>query len=48
MKLLGDVGHAESHFGMFGDSVSFGARLVNCLRQTYHRLRTDAPDGTPR
>jgi hypothetical protein len=25
-KLLGDVGHVESHFGPFGDSVSFGAR----------------------
>jgi hypothetical protein len=26
MKLLGDVGHIESHFGLFGDSVSVGAR----------------------
>jgi hypothetical protein len=26
MKLLGDVGHVESHFGPFGDSVSVGAR----------------------
>jgi hypothetical protein len=26
MQLLGDVGHVISHFGMFGDSVSFGAR----------------------
>jgi hypothetical protein len=26
MKLLGDVGHMESHFGMFGDIVSVGAR----------------------
>jgi hypothetical protein len=24
--LLGDVGHVESHFGMFGDSLSVGAR----------------------
>jgi hypothetical protein len=22
MELLGDVGHVESHFGLFGDSVS--------------------------
>jgi hypothetical protein len=26
MKLLGDVGHVESHFGLFRDSVSVGAR----------------------
>jgi hypothetical protein len=26
IELLGDVGHVESHFGMFGESVSFGAR----------------------
>jgi hypothetical protein len=25
MELLGDVGHVESLFGPFGDSVSFGA-----------------------
>jgi hypothetical protein len=24
--MLGDVGHMESHFGTFGDSVSVGAR----------------------
>jgi hypothetical protein len=24
MKLLGDVGHVESHFGLFGDSVTVG------------------------
>jgi hypothetical protein len=36
MELLGDVGHVESCFGLFGDSVSFGARLVHGLRQTYH------------
>ena len=27
MELLGDVGHVESHFFLFGDSVSVGARL---------------------
>jgi hypothetical protein len=29
----------ESHFFLFGDSVSVGARLVHSLRQMYHRLR---------
>jgi hypothetical protein len=24
MKLLGDLGHVESHFGPFGDSVTIG------------------------
>jgi len=26
MELLGDVGHVESHFGLFGDNVSVVAR----------------------
>jgi hypothetical protein len=26
MELLGDVGHVESRFGPFGDSISVGAR----------------------
>jgi hypothetical protein len=26
MDLLGDVGHVESRFGLFGDNVSLGAR----------------------
>jgi hypothetical protein len=49
LELLGDVGHVESHFDPFGDSVSVGARQVLGLRQTYHRLKIvlDAPDGTP-
>ena len=29
MELLGDVGHVESRFFPFGDSVSVGARLVH-------------------
>jgi hypothetical protein len=33
------VGHVESCFSPFGDSVSVGARLVHGLRQTYHKLR---------
>jgi hypothetical protein len=46
---LGDLGHVDSRFGLFGDSVSVSARQVHGLRQTYHRLRIilDAPDGTP-
>jgi hypothetical protein len=39
MELLGDMGHVESHFNPFGDSVSVCARLVHDLRQMYHRLR---------
>ena len=39
MELLGDVGHVESHFFPFEDSVSVGARQVRSLRQMYHRLR---------
>jgi len=39
MVLLGDVGHVESCFSLFGDSVSVGARWVHGLRQTYDRLR---------
>jgi hypothetical protein len=39
MGLFGDVGHVESRFSPFGDSVSVGARLVHGLRETYHRLR---------
>ena len=35
MELLDDMCHVESHFGLFGDSVSFGARKVHdlCLMQ---------------
>jgi hypothetical protein len=39
MQLQGDVGHVESRFGPFGDSVGVGTRLVHSLRQTYRRLR---------
>jgi hypothetical protein len=50
MELIGDVGHVESRFGPFGDSVSVGTRKVPGLCQTYHRLRIifDKPEGTPR
>jgi hypothetical protein len=39
MELLGDVGHIQSRFGPFGDSVIVRARLVRGLRQMYHRLK---------
>ena len=29
----------ESHFGLFGDSVSFGVRYAHGLRLMHHRLR---------
>jgi hypothetical protein len=34
MELLGDVGHLESHFGPFGDSVSVGVRCTICTERT--------------
>jgi hypothetical protein len=39
MELLGDVGHVESHFDPFGDSVSVSAGYVHRLHQMYQRLR---------
>jgi hypothetical protein len=39
MELLGDVGHVESLFFVFGDNVTIVARQVLSLRQTYHQLR---------
>jgi hypothetical protein len=39
MELLGDVGHVESYFGLFGDDANLDARQVNGLCQTYRRLR---------
>jgi hypothetical protein len=39
MELHGDVGHVESRFGPFGDSVGVVAREVHSLRRMYHRLR---------
>ena len=41
MVHLGDVGHVESCFAPFGDSVRVGTRLVHGLRQMYHRLRNN-------
>jgi hypothetical protein len=39
MVLLGDEAQMEARFDPFGESVSFGARLVHGLRQIYHSLR---------
>ena len=50
MELLGDMGLVESCFGVFGDSVSVGARKMQCLHQRIigSEIISDAPDGTPR
>jgi hypothetical protein len=39
MELLGDVGHVESCFGLFGDSANLDARQVHGLHRTYHMLK---------
>ena len=39
IELQDDVCHIESHFGLFGDSVSFGARYVHGLCLMHHMLR---------
>ena len=38
-KLLDDMCHIESHFGLFRNSVRFGVRYVHCLRLMHHSLR---------
>ena len=50
MELLGDVGHLESRFFPFGDSVSVDEdRCMVCARHTIGlEIILDAPDGTPR
>jgi hypothetical protein len=35
MEPLGDVGHVESHFSPFGDSVSVNVRYVHGLHMTH-------------
>jgi hypothetical protein len=39
MELLGDVGHVEARFGIFGDSANLDTRNVHGLRITYQRLK---------
>jgi hypothetical protein len=49
-ELLGDVGHVESHFGSFGDSVSVSEdRCTVCAKPTIgSEIILDEIDGTPR
>ena len=49
MELLGDVGLVESHFFLFGDSVSVGDRCTVCAKRTIgSEIILDAPFGTTR
>jgi hypothetical protein len=50
MELITDVGHVESRFSPFGDSVALDARLMHGLRQCTvgSEIVLEAPDGTPR
>ena len=50
MELLGDVGHVEPRFDLFGDSVSVGARWCTiCAKCNIgSEIVLDALDGTPR
>jgi hypothetical protein len=50
MVVLGDVGHVESCFGPFGDSVGVGrGRCMVCAKHTVgSEIVLDAPDSTPR
>jgi hypothetical protein len=49
MDLLGDVGHVESHFSQFGDSVSvMQDRCTVCANRTIgSEIVLDEPDGPP-
>jgi hypothetical protein len=47
MELLDDVGHVESPFSTFGDSVSFSDRCTVCAKRTISsEIVLDAPEGT--
>ena len=50
MELLGDVGHVESHFGLFGDNISVGhdTCMVWTKRTIGFEILLDAPDGIHR
>jgi hypothetical protein len=50
MELLGDMGHVESRFGLFGDSTNLDASscLVCAERIIGSKIILDTPDGTPR
>jgi hypothetical protein len=48
MKLQGDLGHVDCHFGPFLDSANLDARKLHGLRRTYigSEIVLDAPNGT--
>jgi hypothetical protein len=50
MKLLGDLGHVESRFGLFADSANLDARLVHVCaeRAIGSEIILDAADETRR
>jgi hypothetical protein len=50
MELLGDMGHVESRFNPFRESVSVGARKCTVCtdRTTGSEIVLDEPDGTNR
>jgi hypothetical protein len=50
MELLGEVGHVEPRFRLFGDNVSVGAsRLMVCAEHIIgSEIVLDAHDGTAR
>jgi hypothetical protein len=59
MELLGDVDRVESHYGLFGDSITVGLfgdsvilvqdRCTFCVECTIgSKIILDAPDATPR
>jgi hypothetical protein len=50
MEWLDNVGHVESHFDPFGDSVTLaqGSCTVSAERTIGSEILLDAPDGTPR
>ena len=51
MDLLGDVGHVESPFSQFGDSVSVECKIGDWFRVKRtigSEIVLNAPDGTPR
>ena len=50
MELLGDVGHVEPRFDLFGESVCVGAdRCTVCAKRTLgSEIILDEPEGIPR
>ena len=47
MELLGDMGHVESRYGLFGDGVEVSCTV--CAKLTLgSEIVLDVPDATPR